>query len=67
MDRVVRSLLRTGAACSRAALPDATLLAAAEAEARAMHAAGLLRPSTVKAGGRRGAQGGRMAEGAQRK
>lgn len=42
------SLLKDGVAVSHEALPDRALLMEAAAEARAMHAAGLLAPSTVK-------------------
>ncbi|KAL1527870.1 hypothetical protein AB1Y20_009246 [Prymnesium parvum] len=50
--RLAACLLRSGVGCSAAPLPHSPLLAAAEAEARALLAAGGLRPSVVK---RRGA------------
>ena len=48
LGRLINSLMTSGLGRSDLALPDAALLAAAEAEAKAMHGSGMLLPSTVK-------------------
>ena len=48
LGQLVDDLLARGVGVSHAGLPDASLLAAAEAEARALHAGGLMYSSTVK-------------------
>ena len=51
LESLVTSLLARGVGVCEASLPDAALLAAAEGEARRMHAADMLQPSTVKSTG----------------